>query len=147
MQKIQQALIVALILGREARAQTHVVKLAKALGASAAASEPHAISPYIYGFGSYLHEDRAKENVWALGPTLYRFGGNTSTRYNYLNNSWNTAQDWFFHNYSGGKDNIVDAFMSENRRRGVASAITVPMLGWVAKDGSSMSFPRASFPK
>ncbi|MES2746174.1 MAG: glycoside hydrolase family 44 protein [Bdellovibrionota bacterium] len=147
MQKIQLALLFALILCSQARAQTHVVKLSKAEGASAAASEPHAISPYIYGFGSYLHEDRTKENVWELRPTLYRFGGNTSTRYNYLNNSWNTAQDWFFHNYSGGKDNIVDAFMSENQRRGVASAITVPMLGWVAKDGSSMSFPRASFPK
>jgi hypothetical protein len=141
------ALVASFFSPHKGLAETYEVKLGKASNASDAAAQAHEISPYIYGFGSYLHEDRAKEQVWELNPSLYRFGGNTSTRYNYLTNSWNTAQDWFFRNFSGGPKNIVEAFMGENRRHGVASAITIPMQGFVAKDGSSMSFPRKTFPK
>ncbi len=135
--------ILSLILTASANAE--IVKLLPSEGGERASANIHPISPYIYGFGSYLHEDRVKENIFELRPTLYRFGGNTSTRYNYLINSWNAAQDWFFKNLSGGPNSLVDTFMKENRERGIASAITVPMLGWVAKDGTSSSFPRNVF--
>ncbi len=130
-----------------ATSQAEEVKLLRKTRSAEPSQSVHLISPYIYGFGSYLQEDRSKENVFELKPTLYRFGGNTSSRYNYLNNSWNSAQDWFFHNYTGGQSSLVESFMKENRARGIASAITVPMLGWVAKDGKSFSYPRAKFPK
>lgn len=107
----------------------------------------HLISPYIYGFGTYLKEDRKEEKVWDMRPTLYRWGGNTSTRYNYKINAWNTAADWFFTNYSAPEPNIIDSFMKENIKNGAASMITLPMLGWVAKDGTSASFPRSIFAK
>lgn len=108
--------------------------------------EPRKISPYIYGFGSYLHEDREQEGVWELRPTLYRWGGNTSSRFNYKLDAWNAAGDWFFRNFKASKPNMIDRFMDENRRHGAASAITLPMLGWIAKDGSSFSYPRQMYP-
>lgn len=140
------AILISLVLSNACWAETRVVTLLPSSPGGPSAKAVHAISPYIYGFGTYLREDREKENVFELRPTLYRFGGNTSTRYNYQTNSWNSAQDWFFHNYSGGEENVVDRFMSQNRDRGIASAVTVPMLGWVAKDDSSFSFPREQYP-
>lgn len=141
-------ILLGLCLSTGCPAKTHIVSFSKSRQTQqAAAQQSHLISPYIYGFGSYLHEDRAKEMLWELRPTAYRWGGNTSSRYNYLTNSWNSGADWYFHNYSGGRAPIIDAFMSQNREKAVASMITLPMMGWVAKDGSSVSYPRAQFPK
>lgn len=144
---LKLAIFLAILISSASSAQTRVVTLKPSSETGHSADRVHAISPYIYGFGTYLREDRAREKVFELRPTLYRFGGNTSTRYNYLTNSWNSAQDWYFLNSSGGTENLVDRFMAQNRQKGIASAITLPMMGWVAKDGSSFSFPRDQFPK
>jgi hypothetical protein len=141
-------ILLALCFSTGCPAKTRVVTLSKqAQGQQAASGQIHSISPYIYGFGTYLREDRAQELIWELNPTIYRWGGNTSSRYNYKVNSWNSANDWYFHNYSGGQTSIIDRFMSENREKGVSSMITIPMMGWVAKDGSSFSFPKSKYPK
>lgn len=146
--KFKWMLLLGLCLASSCPAKTHVVSLSKSRqGQQPTAQQSHPISPYIYGFGTYLHEDRAKEWLWELKPTLYRWGGNTSSRYNYLTNAWNTGADWYFHNYSGGTPNIIDSFMAENLEHSAASMITVPMMGWVAKDGHSFSYPRELFPK
>ena len=148
MLKFKWTLLLGLCLSTSCPAKTHVVSLTKTRqGQQAPAQQSHFISPYIYGLGSYFWEDRAKELLWDLKPTLYRWGGNTSSRYNYLTNSWNSGADWYFHNYSGGANNIIDTFIADNKGHGAASMITVPMMGWVAKDGSSFSFPREQFPK
>ena len=107
---------------------------------------PRKISPEIYGFGSYMYEDRDEEKVWDMQPTNYRWGGNTSSRFNYKIDAWNAAQDWFFRNYAADKPKMIQRFMAENIKRKAASYITLPMLPWIAKDGQSMSFPRALFP-
>ncbi|HYX35606.1 MAG TPA: glycoside hydrolase family 44 protein [Oligoflexus sp.] len=109
--------------------------------------EPRKISPYIYGLGTYLHEDRDQEGVWELRPTLYRWGGNTSSRFNYKLDAWNAAGDWFFRNFKAQRPNMIGRFMEENRRNGAASAITLPMLPWIAKDGATASYPRSKFPQ
>ena len=109
-------------------------------------AHPRIISPYIYGFGTYLKEDREREGIWELQPTAYRWGGNTSSRFNYKIDAWNAAQDWFWHNYGGSKG-MIDEFMKENRERNIASMITLPMMGWVAKDRESYSYPRTLYPK
>ena len=36
-------------------------------------------------------------------------------------------------------------FFDENKQHGVSAAVTVPMLGWVAKDTSSYSYPVSAF--
>jgi hypothetical protein len=103
------------------------------------------ISPLIYGFGSYLREDRDSSNTWELRPTAFRFGGNSSERFNFKTNSWNTGKDWFFSNQSSRFPNVIDKFMGENEKQTITSAMTVPMMGWIAKDGKGGSFPVTSF--
>jgi hypothetical protein len=94
------------------------------------------ISPYIYGiaFGN-------KE--WqTMRPAARRWGGNPTTRYNWKNHASNGANDWFFENRGPG---AYTEFVSESIAHGVMSAITVPTIGWVAKDNTSYGFPVAKF--
>jgi hypothetical protein len=90
------------------------------------------ISPFIYGIAG------SGEGWTTLGSTVRRWGGNPTSRYNWENHSWNTAQDWFFENQNAPR---YEAFLMESAAHGAMSAVTVPMLGWVAKDGTSYSFP------
>jgi len=100
----------------------------------------HEISPLVYGIGAV----EAPAWVWELGATARRWGGNGASRYNWeLGNAWNTNHDWFFRNVpvSTRPGFGYEAFLEENRAHGVASELTVPMLGWVAKDATSYAFP------
>ena len=105
------------------------------------------ISPYIYGLGTYMGEAHDVENTWSLRPTCFRFGGNMAEVFNWKIDSWNTGSDWFFRNFKHNKRSIIDTFMAENVARNVASAIVVPSMGWVAKDGESGSFPVSAYGK
>ena len=96
-----------------------------------ATSQP--ISPLIYGVGG-------AETPWATGTTARRWGGNPTTRYNWELNTYNTAKDYFFRNAAGDRAGYR-GYLEEGRTRGVKTALTIPMLGWVAKDDSSYSFP------
>jgi hypothetical protein len=95
------------------------------------------ISPSIYGFGG-------EELPWQMSPGARRWGGNPTTRYNWETNNSNLAKDWFFKNAPGGPGGYR-RFLDENRQRGVKTALTLPMIGWVAKDGTSYAFPVAAF--
>lgn len=97
-----------------------------------------AISPLIYGIGG------ADSTVWTMGATARRWGGNPTSRYNWRINAWNLTSDWFFRNRGNAKASYED-FLEENRAHGVQTALTVPMLGWVAKDAESYSFPVSVF--
>jgi hypothetical protein len=105
------------------------------------AAPGRAISPLVYGIAGV--ED--VPHVWELGATARRWGGNPSSRYNWERNAWSTSKDWFFRNVPvGGRDpGGWESFLETNRAHGVRSALTVPMLGWVAKDATSYSFPVA----
>ncbi|MFZ5446253.1 MAG: glycoside hydrolase family 44 protein [Myxococcota bacterium] len=108
------------------------------------------ISPLIYGIAYNARLDEREQYLWQLKPTSRRWGGNTASRYNWeLGNAWNTASDWFFENvnFTGHADYSWRLFLEQNRDRGVGSAITLPTLGWVAKDTSSVSFPKSQFPQ
>jgi hypothetical protein len=90
------------------------------------------ISPLIYGVaGKSAAED--------MNATSYRFGGNIASRFNWtIGNVWNTAADWYYENVKGA--NWTDLLELTIKRK-ADFAITLPMLGWVARDGSSYSFP------
>jgi Glycoside hydrolase family 44 len=103
------------------------------------------ISPLIYGIGANLREGHYEHNVWSLNPGLIRWGGNTSERFNWRINSWNTGQDWYFLNVNSRIKNVVDSMITDNNAHGVVSSITIPFLGWVAKDSVSSSFPVSVF--
>lgn len=113
----------------------------------AAAATP--ISPLIYGIALNARVDATDTHQWKLNATSRRWGGNPMSRYNWeLGNAWNTAVDYYFENVNYTRDPGYSwrTFLDVNRDRKVASAITVPIIGWVAKDTKSVSFPRSEYP-
>jgi hypothetical protein len=98
------------------------------------------ISRFIYGIGL---DPNTKPESLSMGATARRWGGNTTSRYNWsLGNAWNTGNDWFFENVAVKP---FSAFLAEDEANGLGTALTVPMLGWVAKDTRSASFPVSIF--
>jgi hypothetical protein len=90
------------------------------------------ISPLIYGIA-------VGDDAWPrLGATARRWGGNRSTRYNWETHFDNSAQDWFFENHTATP---YTEFLASSAAHQALNALTIPILGWVAKDGTSYSFP------
>src|SRR5205823_4865324 len=80
----------------------------------------HAISPDIYGMN---YGDPAL--MAELRVPVDRRGGNRTTRYNYQNNTSNTAADYYYENIVEGQS--ADQFINADRAAGVRSMITVPL--------------------
>ena len=93
------------------------------------------VSPTIFGIA---WADTDKD----IGATAHRWGGNTTSRYNYKLGAWNTGNDWFWQNI---KIDSHEVFLGKVAEKGGLAAITVPIMGWVAKDTSSASFPASVF--
>jgi hypothetical protein len=104
-------------------------------------SDRHPISPLIYGLAfapaDYLHDLRVPINRW---------GGNDKSRYNwYFGNAENAARDWRFANRVATSDarvgntpsSAADAFVQTNRASGADSLLTIPTIGWVAKNSDN----------
>ena len=127
---------------RTATAEVRTVEVTIDCGA-----EPRKISPYIYGIA--FDPQTISQSHWTrLGATARRWGGNPSSRYNWkLGNAWNTASDWYFRNVNYTSDRAYSwrHYLAENEANGLHSAITLPMLGWVAKDTGTYGFPVARF--
>jgi hypothetical protein len=105
------------------------------------AAPARVISPLVYGIAALAD---GAEHVWGMRPTARRWGGNASSRFNWeLGNAWSTNHDWFFQNVqvSTRAGYGWEAFLDENTANGIPTALTVPTLGWVAKDTTSHSFP------
>ncbi|WP_203597230.1 glycoside hydrolase family 44 protein [Actinomadura bangladeshensis] len=96
----------------------------------------HAISPYVYGM-NFAAEDLAKE----LRLPVRRWGGNATTRYNYLYDETNRGSDWYFENVPGPAPDPAalpdgsetDQFTEQDRRTGTDTILTVPLIGWTPK--------------
>ena len=117
----------------------------------------NSISPLIYGMDAYLLHNTAAD-VTAVAPTgitIDRWGGDGTSRYNYQLDFSSSASDWYFENQIGssgdgwpavngvkGFDNLVE----NNAANGIVTLGTVPVLGWVAKDSTSCSFPTSLYP-
>ena len=109
------------------------------------AAQRKPISPLIYGIG-FSGSSVLKQDPWSMQPAANRWGGNPTSRYNWEVNAWNTANDYFFRNVGiNDAPNAAQAFLDNNERLGITSALTIPMIGWVAKDASSYSFPVSVF--
>ncbi|MDY7226002.1 glycoside hydrolase family 44 protein [Hyalangium rubrum] len=103
----------------------------------------HFISPLIYGTAFNALRERKDSHQWDMGATVRRWGGNPTSRYNWKLNAWNTGNDWYYRNTAPGDDAkfTYEEFLMANRAHGLQSALTLPILGWVAKDTTSVSFP------
>ena len=97
----------------------------------------HPISPYIYGMAF------APDNYLAdLKLGVNRWGGNDKSRYNWVQgNSVNAARDWDFRNRYASDSSIpagpsaaADKFVTGDKAHNAATLLTVPTLGWVARD-------------
>jgi hypothetical protein len=129
-----------------------IAKTAKVSGDTRAMSvncldSKHKISPYIYGIG-YSGASYLTAKPWNLGATVNRWGGNTTSRYNFeVGNLWSSAADYYFRNGAITTDNSFESFAKNNAAAGMANAVTLPTLGWVAKDDTSYSFPVSVYGK
>ena len=99
------------------------------------------ISPLIYGM-NFPSAAVAK----AAGVTAVRFGGNSTSRYNYRNKVYNTGSDWFFENIPAGSGMDLDAFVAHSRTAGQVAVVTLPMTGWVAKPSPTQHPYACGFP-
>jgi hypothetical protein len=105
-----------------------------------AAADRHAIDPRIYG-----QNFATTAQIQDLELPVNRNGGNSTTRYNWEQNSSNRANDWYFESLEGDSHTAggdVDAFIQSTRNGGAQPMITIPMIGWVAKIGPSPGYAR-----
>ena len=99
-------------------------------------SARHAISEDIYGM-NFADEQMAA----ALRLPVRRWGGNSTSRYNWQNDTHNTGSDWYFENIPEDNPNpaalpdgsAADRFVEQDRRTGTKTLLTAPLLGWVPK--------------
>lgn len=96
-------------------------------------ADRHSISPDIYGMNDLIDPSLAKE----LPIPVARWGGNQTSRYNWLVDSSNAGDDFFF---VGGGENkkpipgdATDKMVKTNRNNGSKSIVTIPMIGYVNK--------------
>lgn len=109
----------------------------------------HRISPLVYGIAYYVMDEYKDQHQWQLGATARRWGGNQMTRYNWqLGNAWNAGSDWYFRNlnYIDGQRQEWDSFLQSTAEHGMTATVTVPIIGWVAKDTTSFPFPASKYP-
>ncbi len=102
------------------------------------------ISPNIYGM-NYPDPGLARE----LALPLQRWGGNATSRYNYLADISNRGSDWYFQNVAQSNPmpaglphgSSADRFVADGYAAGTSSLVSVPMLGWVARPDSPRAHP------
>ncbi len=93
----------------------------------------HAINPLIYGVAF-----ASSSQLLDLNAPLHRSGGNGTTTYNWQNNAWNHAADWYFESIaesSSAAGGDGDDFITTSKNGGAQAMLTIPIIGWVAKLG------------
>jgi hypothetical protein len=97
-----------------------------------ASADVHPINPDIYGM-NYASEDLAQD----LRLPARRWGGNSTTRYNWQIDVHNTGSDWYYENIPDNGavpgESSADSYIKQNMRTGTKTVLTIPMIGWVPK--------------
>lgn len=111
-----------------------------------ATADRHAIDPRIYGLAA-----ASEAQLTELNAPLNRWGGNTSSRYNWKLDCDNRGADWFFQSVASSKTLVAgagaDGFIGATVKGGGTPMMTVPMLDWVAKIGEDRGQKLWSFSK
>ncbi len=92
-------------------------------------ADRHSVSPEIFGVCAGPGDPLSQ--AWPV----VRWGGNSTTRYNWQLDTHNTAMDWFFMNIPDGNgiNNSVDGFIDAVRTNGGQPLITLSTIGWTPK--------------
>jgi len=112
----------------------------------------HAISPDIYGV-NFAGSSFSKAQLRSTGISLDRWGGNSTTRYDFGTGFHNTGSDWYFENIPPDSTHPLphEALIAADRAAGLRTIITMPLIGWTPKAASpdvhpfACGFPVASF--
>ncbi len=104
-----------------------------------ASQNRHAINPNIYGIAYGDAHDIATLNV-----PLNRWGGNSTSRYNWQIDAHSAAADWYFETYpdsSGTPGASADAYVATTRsaNNGAEPMFTIPMIDYLANLGPNRS--------
>jgi Glycoside hydrolase family 44 len=111
----------------------------------------HPISSYIYGL-NYANAALAR----AIQLPVERWGGNSTDAYNWKLGSYNTGNDYYFENISDCFQNpgpcvpAYRTFIAADRARASKTLLTLPMMGYVAKNAPlkhpfTCGFPRTVY--
>jgi uncharacterized protein (TIGR03437 family) len=115
-----------------------------------ASAARHPISPDIYGINDFGNGGLSTE----LRVGVNRWGGDATSRYNWLNDSYNAAADWYFTSFPYNNPHpellpygsTFDQFVDKNLTGGVRSLGTIPMLDWLPSQRVQMcSFSVAKY--
>ena len=112
----------------------------------------HAISADIYGV-NFASDIGSAKTVAKLGITVDRWGGNSTTRYDWTTGIHNTGSDWYFENIPPDTTTPPHLrLIAGDRSAGRHTVMTVPTIGWVPLTDSpdkhpySCGFPTNTFP-
>ena len=112
-----------------------------------AGHQTHPINPFIYGWNGYSADASASQ---AANITVDRWGGDATSLYNYKLDVTNAGSDWYFANgVQGTGVEDTSAFNTQvegDAAAGAKTLGTVGLMGWVAKDNTSCSFPASLYP-
>ncbi|MBI2338399.1 cellulase family glycosylhydrolase, partial [Candidatus Daviesbacteria bacterium] len=102
----------------------------------------HSISPLIYGIANSAGLSTYQQT---MGVAFNRWGGNARTRHNWEINASNAGSDWEFRNLNQAGGSTVAGkasidFVNKNKSAGAESLLTIPLVGWVAKNGSNSTY-------
>jgi hypothetical protein len=104
------------------------------------------INPYIYGMNAF---SMAQSTGKAVNLSVDRWGGDATSLYNYQLDVTNAGSDWYFMNgvsATGQQDTgAFNAQFLTDQSVGAKTMGTIPLLGWVAKNGTSCSFSVAKY--
>lgn len=107
----------------------------------------HDINPLIYGMNGW---QLSSATATAANITVDRWGGDATSRYNYLLDASNLASDWYFENANLGtgvqNTGAFNTQVAADKSIGAKTMGTVPVLGYVAKNSTSCSFPSSTYP-
>jgi uncharacterized protein (TIGR03437 family) len=104
-----------------------------------AGRDRHPISPLIYGLDEFDDQNLDVEARY----TVRRWGGNSTSRFNWKTNSYNAAADWYFGNFPWGatpgplpENSGFNRLFDLARRQGSMVVQTLPAVGWLPRDQS-----------
>jgi hypothetical protein len=105
----------------------------------------HPISPLIYGYNQFGNDPTLQS---ALKFPMDRWGGDASTRYNYLLDQYNSASDYYFETNANSNTaypdtSLVNTQITQDEKYGATSVITVPLVGYTTQSPGTGAAERA----
>jgi Glycoside hydrolase family 44 len=106
-------------------------------------SNRHPISSYVYG-GAYPQD---APTITDSGLTVVRWGGNSTSRYNWKLFTYNAANDWYYEDFNNSEIGDADSakFITDVKNAGSHPIMTMVMLPWVAQSAENGSNGHWSF--